>query len=335
MNEGVLAVKVRAWAPGKVNLFLAVGQVQPDGYHPVASLYAATSLREMVEVSGKDTAGIELSLGLADDSPLAAMAARGVFDPASVPLDSSNLAVAAATLLLEELGLAGLGLRMRIVKAVPVAGGMGGGSADAAAALLAVNNFVVRAGLLDQAVGAQRLLELASQLGADVPFALTGGFAVGRGVGGIVQPLDFPAGGQQLFLVLVFADYGLSTPEVFGQLDAGRAAGDFVAAADLQVPAALLEALVAPVAPVARLHELARYVRNDLAEPACRLAPDLAKVLACQAEGLVTSFVSGSGPTCVYLMESWEDAQALAEGLRGRGRYATAVTAPGMGLEVG
>lgn len=325
-----MSVQVSKTAPGKINLFFAVGDVQENGYHPVASLYSSVSLIEKVTVSVGSSQGISQSVSIAEGSPLAEMEASGAFDIASVPLDEKNLAYRGALAVIDAQGLSveDVSLHLHIEKAVPVAGGMGGGSADAAAAMAAVNEYLVRTGIVATELSAERLLELAAPLGADVPFALQGGISVGLGVGDQLKPVELPEATQPLHLVMVPASFGLSTPHVFAELDRGRAVGDYLSTDGLEVPEALIEALQAQSAPVARVYEIARYIENDLAAPACALAPALKKTLAIQHEGIISSFVSGSGPTIAFLMDSAESAHQLEAALKRKGRFAVAVEAP-------
>jgi 4-diphosphocytidyl-2-C-methyl-D-erythritol kinase len=283
-----------ATAPGKVNLYFAVGPARADGYHEVASLYAAVDLHETVTAElGPRGSGTSITTSLRPGSALAAMAERGRFRLDAVPSDGRNLAVRAAALLLRRHGLPeDLGLRLEVVKEIPVAGGMAGGSADAAAALRAVGRLLARAGLAPR-LGEAELRELAAELGADVPFALLGGVAVGRGTGTELTPVPLA---EPLAVELLPAEYGLSTPEVFRELDRLRARGAAPAPESPEVPARLLRALAEPGLDVARLAPL---LRNDLQAAAVSLRPELAAALGPR-EGRAT-MLSGSGPTVLRL----------------------------------
>lgn len=320
-------VEVTATAPGKVNLYFAVGDVQSDGYHPVASLYAAVSLREVVVARVSEQPGIALSMDVPEDSVLAQMEANGDFDRDSVPLDERNLAYKAAVAVLEAQGLSSetRGMHLQITKNVPVAGGMAGGSADAAATLKAVNQLIHDAGWVDAALDTDELMRLASGLGADVPFCLLGGFAVGYGTGTELTPVEAPYGGRALHVVMVLNTRGLSTPEVFAELDRGRAEGRYRAAGKLEVPETLIEALLNTTDLTTRLTALAAALRNDLGGPALALAPELVETVNLQDDSIVAGFVSGSGPTVALLMRSEEGAQRLVAELAKQRRYAIAV----------
>ncbi|MFW0110853.1 4-diphosphocytidyl-2C-methyl-D-erythritol kinase [Rothia sp. CCM 9416] len=295
-----------ATAPGKVNLYFAVGPLRADGYHEVASLYAAVDVLERVTVRSAKAPGITQSLSVTPGSPVAEQVAAGTFDPALVPLDASNLAYRGALAVLQEQGLRlqDISVEVHIEKAVPVAGGMGGGSADAAAAMKAMNAYLVQADLVQDSVPRERLLELAASLGADVPFALLGGLAVGLGLGEKLTPLEVPEGTEQLCFGFCPASAGLSTPAVFRELDAGREAGRYPAPDPvLEVPATLIDALTSQAPLAERLPIISSLLRNDLAAPASSLLPELQSTLEGLAHqpGVAASFVSGSGPTVVSI----------------------------------
>ncbi|GAA1746109.1 4-(cytidine 5'-diphospho)-2-C-methyl-D-erythritol kinase [Kocuria aegyptia] len=307
----------RAGAPGKVNLFFAAGPPRPDGYHDVASLYCAVSTGETVRATLTRGAGTTVGVAAVPGSLVAQQLDRGTFSLDTVPTDGSNLAVRAAEAVLARFPPLVGGLHLQIDKAVPVAGGMGGGSADAAAALAAVNRLAARVSG-EPALDDDALLELAAGLGADVPFALTGGAAVGTGTGARLRPV---AVGAPLHLVLVAAEAGLPTPAVYAELDRLRADEDVPPP---RLPEGLVERLGAGTA-----EELAPLLANDLQSAALSLAPQLEPVLAAGADaGALASFVSGSGPTVAHLVADAAAAAALADVLRGQGAPALAVRAP-------
>ena len=307
-------LSVSATAPGKINLYFAVGDVQANGYHPVASLYSAVSLQERVTVTATEASGISLSLEIVPGSALAAMEQAGEFDRAGVPLNHNNLAYRAAEAVLEAHSISSpaAGLHLHIEKEVPVAGGMAGGSADAAAALKAVNEFVVKAGWADTELTRAQLMTLGASLGADVPFCVLGGLAVGYGVGEELTPITVPEETRQLPLVMVLNDRGLSTPSVFAELDRARAAGDLPAGGELTVPAELVAELTRGGELDAR--RIAELMRNDLQAPALALAPELRQTLtAGNTEDVAAAFVSGSGPTVAWLVANDETARSLVQ----------------------
>ncbi len=142
--------------------------------------------------------------------------------------------------------------------------------------------------------------------------------------------MELPEDMIPLDIVLVAASEGLSTPQVFSELDEGRAAGRYPEAGELQVPSGLLHALTQTEAPIARIHEIGRQLRNDLQGPAVTLAPDLETILTMDNESMVEAFVSGSGPTVAILAEDATAADELAAALRRRGRHAIATQTPAM-----
>lgn len=276
---------VHARAPGKINVFLKVGALLDDGFHDVATAYQAVSLSEDVRAYPADDFSVEFT---------------GSIDTSTLSTDGSNLAIRAATLLAHRAGFRG-GVHLEIAKHVPIAGGMGGGSADAAATLLACDT------LWGTDVGREELLELAGQLGADVPFAFTGGTAIGTGRGDQLSPAL--AKGQFQW-VLALAEFGMSTPEVYRELDRHRtrhAQDIFPAEVQPHVDANVLQALRA-----GDPHMLAEVLHNDLQAPALHLEPELAAIIELGEEnGALAGMVSGSGPTVAFLAADLDNALEL------------------------
>ncbi len=303
---------VVASAPGKTNLFFAVGPLREDGYHQVASVYQALNLREYVVAS------------VADDWRVSVTGSLPKAHLDGVPTDKSNLVVEAAWFVA---ALAGIETpqptSFAIQKHVPVAGGMGGGSADAAAALLAVNN------LWASGVTADSLRAEAGGLGADVPFAILGETAIGTGIGDVLEQVpNLPT----LHWVLVPNQFGLSTPKVFAKLDEIRQARgiDPAQVAEAQVPDELLVALSAgdPLVIAGLLH-------NDLQEAALALQPELAELLkAGMAAGALAAIVSGSGPTIALLAANAAEANAIALRMRVYAGNALATNGPAAGARI-
>ena len=260
-------MSITASAPGKINLFFSVGELQADGFHEVVSVYHALNLRETVRVS----AASEFSLTVS-----------GITE--GVPTDESNLAVRAAKFVSRS------PLAIHIEKRVPVAGGMGGGSADAAAVVVAASKLV----------GARYSIPATVELGSDVPFAILGGTALGTGRGELLTPLE-TAG--ELHWVLVPAPFGLSTPEVYRTLDEIRPK------ADPKVPMPLIAALRG-----GNPAEIAPLLHNDLQQAALHLRPELQETIdALEAAGALRAMVSGSGPTILALAENAAEAARIAE----------------------
>lgn len=305
-----------AQAPGKVNLSLRVGTPRADGYHPVASVYLAVSMLEEVTATPRQDG--EITVTLSEQS-------SAFVDPDAIPVDSTNLAARAALRLREHLGRDPQthGVHLEITKQVPVAGGMGGGSADAAAALLAC------ASLWEAGLSRQALAEIAAPLGADVPFAVMGGAAVGLGVGDELTPL---LARHPVYLVLIPATTGLSTPEVYALLDRLRDEGALpVPERDPEVDRELVQALT-----TGNAEELALLVANDLQVPAATLVPELSEMLDLGLEeGALSGQVSGSGPTVMFLARSAEESFQLAARIEDRtGVAAVAVHGPVHGARV-
>ena len=290
--------EVRVRAPGKVNLALRVGPRRPDGYHPLSTVFQAVSVYEEVVAVPHD------------DFVLTASGPQS----AAVPTDETNLALQAARLLAAHVGCA-QGVHLHLAKAVPVAGGMAGGSADAAAALLACD------ALWGTALGRDELTALAARLGADVPFMLTGHTAVGAGRGDLLTPAMSRGEVHWAFAV---RDEGLSTGRVYAELDRLRE-GTRPAMPSGAADVTLMQALRAgdPAALGAALH-------NDLQAAALELAPDLAEPLAvAHAAGALGAVVSGSGPTVAALARSRQHAQVIAAAFTAEGVADRVLTAVG------
>lgn len=268
--------------PAKVNLALCVGGTDQEGYHELGTVFQALSLYDEVT---------------AEPAPPGVFAStvRGE-GAAYVPDDDGNLAVRAARLLAEEHGVGDAGVLLHVRKRIPVAGGMAGGSADAAAALVACNE------LWGLDLTPDRLQAIGARLGADVPFMLRGGTALGRGRGDLLEQV--PVQGTYHW-TLALSHAGLSTPAVFREYDAKAPAPD------TRVPPALLDALR-----TGDVQAVGASLVNHLQAPAIRLLPALARTLEIGlAAGALGCIVSGSGPTCAFLSGTAEEAAELAEAL--------------------
>ena len=299
---------VHTRAPGKINVFLKVGSLLDDGYHDVAIAYQAVSLYEEVRAFPADDFSVTVT---------------GSVELSRAPTDARNLAIKAARLLARRTGFRG-GVRLQIDKHVPVTGGMGGGSADAAATLLACDT------LWGTALPRDEMLSLAAELGADVPFAFTGGTAIGTGRGDQLSPAL--AKGQFQW-VLALADFGLSTPEVYQELDRHRDRNSqdiFPAAVAPSVDANVLQALRA-----GDPHMLADCLYNDLQAPALHLEPSLTEVLELgENNGALAGIVSGSGPTIAFLTADLDSALELQIALSAARLTVVRATGPVHGARV-
>ncbi len=293
---------VQARAPGKINVFLEVGTLLADGYHEIATAYQAVSLYEEVRASHASDFSVSFT---------------GSVDLTGLRTDGSNLAIRAASMLARKTGYRE-GVKLEIEKNVPVAGGMGGGSADAAATLVACD------ALWGTGLSKEELLDLAARLGPDVPFALTGGTAIGTGRG---DQLSAALAKGQFNWVLVISDQVLRTPEVYEELDRHRERHVLdisPARMQPQVEANVLQALRAGDA-----HLLGESLHNDLQAAALHLAPELAGILELGEEnGAIAGIVSGSGPTIAFLAADLDGALELQVALSAARMNAVRVTAP-------
>ena len=312
--------EVRASAPGKVNLTLRVGAPTPDGYHPLVTVFEALNLRETVTVRTSKTPGVRVeTIAYLPDGSVDEATTRAMMDvdPAT------HLAVRAARVL-QRLAAAGpwastaAGLSIRVDKRVPVAGGMAGGSADAAAALVACNE------LWDLGLGDEQLHAIGRSLGADVPACLAGGIALGTGRGdhmSVLREGDEAGAEYQHHWVMLLAHEGLSTPSVFREFDRVDAAGA-PALAD-PTPEEITALCGGP-------EELRHCLVNDLQAPALRLRPELAETIgAARDAGALAVTLSGSGPTVAALARDAEHARTLAATLSDAPTVARAIPTHG------
>ncbi|MFD8530902.1 4-(cytidine 5'-diphospho)-2-C-methyl-D-erythritol kinase [Streptosporangium canum] len=284
--------------PAKVNLQLAVGPLRDDGYHDLVNVFHAVSIFDEVTATAETGMSVRVEGESADQ----------------VPEDADNLAIQAALALARHAGRS-YGVSLVIRKAIPVAGGMAGGSADAAAALVACNE------LWGLGLPVEDLMEIAADLGSDVPFALLGGTAVGTGRGERLTPLEV---GGRFHWVFALADGGLSTARVYAECDRMReATGEEIVWPRAADP--LLAALRRGDAKA-----LGSELANDLQPAAVMLRRSLARTLeAGREQGAVGTLVSGSGPTCAFLAESETHADELALSLKGAGVARDVITAYG------
>jgi 4-diphosphocytidyl-2-C-methyl-D-erythritol kinase len=301
-SEWVPTGSVTVRVPGKVNLYLEVGDRRDDGYHELTTVFHAVSLLDEVTVRNADMLSIE-------------MVGEGADGPHSLPTDERNLAWQAAELMAEHVGRAP-DVAITVEKTIPVAGGMAGGSADAAAVLVAIN------ALWELGVPRRDLHTLAARLGSDVPFALHGGTALGTGRG---EELATVLARNTFHWVLAFADGGMSTPAVFAEIDRLRDSKDRSLPPALEDPEPVLAALASgdPAA-------LAPLLGNDLQPASLSLNPGLRRTLRAGVEaGALAGIVSGSGPTCAFLCPSSTSAVDIGVELAGAGVCRTVRVASG------
>jgi len=285
----MMSIAVRA--PAKINLFLAVDPPGGDGYHSLTTVFLAVSLFDTVTVS-RVRAGDGLTLAVTGP------------ESAAVPVDSTNLAWRAAALLAARTGL-DADAAITLDKQIPVAAGLAGGSADAAATLVALD------GLWGTAMAREQLEELAAELGSDVPFCLHGNVALGAGRG---DRLSAVLSRGRTDWVLGIALGGLPTPTVYAELDRLRTQRPLPGANDLT---GVLTALGRDDPEL-----LGRSLGNDLAPAALSLRPDLRRAMRAGEEaGALGQLISGSGPTVAYLARDAEHAITLAARLSAEGLF--------------
>ncbi|WP_151484375.1 4-(cytidine 5'-diphospho)-2-C-methyl-D-erythritol kinase [Streptomyces albicerus] len=289
-----MSVTVRV--PAKVNVQLAVGGARPDGFHDLANVFLAVGLYDEVTVTPAD------ALRVTCEGP----------DASQVPLDRTNLAARAVEKLAERYGRAP-DVHIHIAKDIPVAGGMAGGSADGAGALLACD------ALWGTGASRDELLDICAELGSDVPFSLVGGAALGTGRGETLRVLEV---GGTFHWVFAVADGGLSTPAVYGEFDRLNEG--------VEVPEPVASGGVLGALAAGDSVALAAALSNDLQPAAVSLRGELAKTLASgRSAGALAGLVSGSGPTTAFLVRDAESAVKVADALVVSGTCRTARVAAG------
>ena len=285
--------------PGKVNLQLSVGPKEDDGFHGVVTVFQAISVFDEVTVTRAEP-GAGISVEIAGDH------IHGV------PSDGTNLCAQAAELICKKHVLP-LDLKIEIKKSIPVAGGMAGGSADAAATIVAMD------ALFGLASSRESMHEIAALLGSDVPFMLTGGTAVGRGRGDRVTPA---LSRGTYHWVLALSKAGLSTPAVYSECDRLREGMNVTIP---RVSDQLLQALL-----TSDVRDLGKSLLNDLQPAACSLRPALRLILDVGNEyGALGAVVSGSGPTVAFLVSDEEHGLDLAVALTSSGVVGSVARAHG------
>ncbi|MFG2223961.1 4-(cytidine 5'-diphospho)-2-C-methyl-D-erythritol kinase [Streptomyces sp. NPDC048644] len=298
-----MSASVTVRVPAKVNVQLAVGAARPDGFHDLANVFLAVGLYDEVTATPADTLRITADGRGADQ----------------IPLDRTNLAARAAELLAARHGIAP-DVHLHLAKDIPVAGGMAGGSADAAGALLACDT------LWSTHASRDELLDICAELGSDVPFSLVGGAALGQGRGELLTPLTV---GGTFHWVFAVADGGLSTPAVYREFDRLTRGTEVPAP---EASPAILAALKSGDAGA-----LADALTNDLQAAAVSLRPSLTATLDAGTEaGALAALVSGSGPTTAFLVKDQEAAQRVAAALTASGtcRAVRTAVAPAPGATV-
>ena len=290
------AVTVRV--PGKINLQLSVGPLQSNGYHPVATVFQAVSIFDDVRVLVMDEPGIHIhSTGKHLDH---------------LPLDHTNLAYKAAEIMVKKFEIPD-GISISLTKEIPLAGGMAGGSADAGATIVAID------ALYSLGLKRNEMEQIGAALGADVPFTISGGTAIGTGKGENITPV-LSRGSYNW--VLALSSSGLSTPAVYNECDRLR---EGLEVAPPHISDSLLHALSAGDAVA-----LGKALSNDLQPAACSLKPALRLILDVGLDyGALGGLVSGSGPSVAFLAENEEHALDLVVALTSSGVVGNVVRASG------
>ena len=282
--------------PGKINLQLSVGPLQKDGYHELATVFQSVSLFDELTLTPIDSGVITIDCG----------------GKAGVPEGKENLAYRAAELMIDRFDIES-GVAIKIKKEIPIAGGMAGGSANAGAAIVGIDS------LFSLGLSRNEMEKLGAELGADVPFTISGGTAIGTGRGDRITPV---LSRGTYYWVLALSTSGLSTPAVYSECDRLREGMDIAAP---HVSDELLQSLTHGDA-----KSLGKKLVNDLQPAACSLKPALRLILDVGIDnGALGGIVSGSGPTVAFLAENEEHALDLVVALTSSGVVGNVVRAQG------
>jgi len=282
--------------PGKINLQLSVGPLQKDGYHELATVFQSVSLFDELTLTPIESGAIEIDCG----------------GKAGVPEGKENLAYRAAELMIDRFDIES-GVAIKIKKEIPIAGGMAGGSANAGAAIVGIDS------LFSLGLSRNEMEKLGAELGADVPFTISGGTAIGTGRGDRITPV---LSRGTYYWVLALSTSGLSTPAVYSECDRLREGMDIAAP---HVSDELLQSLTHGDA-----KSLGKKLVNDLQPAACSLKPALRLILDVGIDyGALGGIVSGSGPTVAFLAENEEHALDLVVALTSSGVVGNVVRAQG------
>jgi len=269
--------KLTIFSPAKVNLHLAVKNRRDDGFHDLESIFLALNFGDLLHFNAMDTISDEISMG---NCPVTML---------------DNIIYKAITLFRQKTGFS-LGLNVNVVKRIPLGGGLGGGSSNAAATLLALNKIL---GSQGEALSCEALLEMAAVLGSDVPFFIhetPAAMVCGRGE--IIEPVDMPP----MFLVLVNPGFPSDTGRAFRLLDEKRI---------------ITKELTHRNTGSCGLWQ--NFVNDFLSifpEEEQRIYNEI--ISALQSQGAQYANLSGSGATCFGIFEEEEQAQKAAKSLRGK-----------------
>jgi 4-diphosphocytidyl-2-C-methyl-D-erythritol kinase len=290
---------VVARVPAKVNLQLSVGPLGDDGFHEVTTVFQAISLFDDVTVAtAAENSGLVISV--------TGETAKGV------PADSSNLAIKAAELMIKEYELPS-DLSIKLKKEIPVAGGMAGGSADAAGVIVGLDS------LFELGLSRDEMELLGSKMGSDVPFSICGGVAIGSGRGDQITPAL--AKGNYNW-VLALSGQGLATPSVYQECDRLREG--------LSISAPVVSEQIMQALRAGDAKALGKALTNELQPAACSLRPALRLVLDVGIDyGALGGIVSGSGPTVAFLVSDDDHAMDLTVALSSSGVVSSVVRATG------
>ncbi|KAE8316457.1 4-diphosphocytidyl-2-C-methyl-D-erythritol kinase [Aspergillus transmontanensis] len=268
--------------PAKLNLYLHAGALRQDGYHDITMVYQAISLYDTMTISPSQ------------DPQEFTMTVSGM-DSDRIPADARNLVIKAAKRLADFSGISHQALHFDLVKSIPTEAGLGGGSADAAAALVGCNH-IWKTGLDNE-----QLMDIGAHIGEDVPFFIRGLVGIGTGYHQPVIPVDVDTESMRTWhWVLGIMPRGLSTKLVFERSD--------------NTP----------------FRHLTPYLNNNLQEAAEELDPDIGVALRMGREvGAIVSLMAGSGTTCLFLAGDEEHAERLAGELSDRNIFRKVVRAVG------
>ncbi len=299
-----MSKRLSVFAAAKINLYLKVGEKQIDDYHQIETIYQTIDLFDRLTFELLDKNNEEIPSGASRKSLEFKLTIVNSLQKDLIPTDKTNLIYKATRLIMDKLKISHLNLEVELEKKIPVAGGLAGGSSNAAATLFALNY------LLGEPLSQSDLLNLAKELGSDIPFVLLGGCMLGTGRGDQLIRLPEP---KDLLFLIVFppADLQLKAKDIYETFDQIQEANS------IPKPEISIEKFIEVL--LSRKSDISKYLFNSLEESAISLSFWVDKVKSLIDAKGYKSLVSGSGPTVFTIVPNQNQGLNLLHELNKQG----------------